>query len=290
MQEPGHFAGLAQSMDHPVGDLAPPSLRGADGRRARASYRRVLPAALAISAVVHLIVLVVYPHFFPRKPPTNPVPFVLPVVTAGGGAIQLIHIVQVKEGAVGKPAHPVTPMAPPRPQIAPVTPNISGGAPGVTLVSPGAAAEALQPHLTDPRIWALVDSAATRLTLQERLQLALSGRIEEISDSMAAAEAAHRALTDWTFTDKNGKKWGIKDGKLVLDGHTVPIPFGFGAAEDAAMPNRDKWEWQEIQRGSAAQAVHDSWKDREKAMRERRDKERARERAKAQKDSTSGGG
>lgn len=273
-------------MEHPVGDVAPPSLRGADRRRARASYRRVLPAALTISAIIHVLVLVVYPRLFPRHPPGTTSPLVLPVVTQGGGAMTALHIVVVEPGKVEKPAEPVTPKVTEQPRVTAVAPKLSER-PGVSYVNPGAVAEALRPHLTDPRIWATVDSVLTQLTLQERLQLQLSGRIEELSDSMAAAAAAHRALTDWTFTDKSGKKWGVKDGKLILGGMTIPIPFSFGTPvgqRDAVA--RSKWEWEEIQRGSAAAATRDSWKERVKAIRERRDKERA----KSRPDTTAGGG
>lgn len=273
-------------MDHPVGDVTPPSLRGADRRRARGSYRRVLTVGLVISAAVHVFVLALYPRFFPRHPVEIPIPSSLPVVTAGGGAMTAIRIQPVETGGMETPAKPVTVKAPEQPKIAPVAPKLSGE-PGVTLVSPGAAAEALRPHLTDPRIWLTVDSAFTQLTLEERLELALSGRIQELSDSMAAAAAAHRRLTDWTFTDKNGKKWGVQDGKLILAGHTIPIPFTFGTAiGQRDVVEHNQWEWEEIQRGSAAAAVHDSWKEREKAIRERRDKERA----KARRDTTGGGG
>lgn len=271
-------------MKHPVGDVTPPSLRGVDRRRA--SYRRVLPAALVISAALHILVLVVYPRLFPKHPQGVTVPLVRPFVTPGGHAMTAIRLVEPKAGQVEKPAQPVTPKAPERPKVAPVAPPQLPQESGVTYVNPGAAAEALRPHLKDARIWAVVDSALTQVTLEERLKLELTGRIQEISDSMEAAAAAHRRLTDWTFTDKNGKKWGVKDGKLILGGITIPIPFSFGTPvgqRDAV--ERAQWEWQEIQRGSAAAAVRDSWKDRVKAIRERRDKERA----KAKPDTTGGG-
>ncbi len=273
-------------MDHPVGDVAPSSLRGADRRRARASYRRVLPVALTISAAVHIFVLVIYPRLFPRHPAGSTVPLVLPVNAAGGGAMQDIQIVELSPAQVEKPAEPVKTKEPEQPKVNAVAPRLPGESPA-PYMSLGAAAESLRPHLDDARIWAVVDSALTQLTLEQRLELELSGRIRELSDSMAAAAAAHRRLTDWTFTDHAGKKWGVKDGKLILDGITIPIPFGFGTAvgqRDAVQ--RAQWEWQEIQRGSAAAAVRDSWKARAKAIRERRDKERA----KTRPDTTGGGG
>lgn len=264
-------------MDPPVGDVTPPLLRGADQRRARASYRRVLPLTLAISAALHIFVLVIYPRVITRRTLTNPVPFTLPIVTQGGEAMRAMRLVVVDEGEAERPAEPVLPKETKPAEITPVQPDLGPVEPGATLVPPGpTAAERLRPHLDDPRIWAAVDSVLTRLTLEERLQLELSGRIEELGDSLSAAEAAQRALTDWTFTDKNGKKWGVRDGKLILGDFAVPIPFSFGTPvgrRDAIM--RAQWEWQEIQRGAAAGAVRDSWKERAKAIRERRDKERA---------------
>jgi len=264
-------------MNQPVGDVTRPSLRGADHRRARPSYRRFLPLTLAISAAIHVFVLVIYPRIMAHEEIANPVPFRLPIVSQGGNAMTAIRIVVVEEGKTERPAEPVTPTRPEPPRITPVAPDLGPAAPGTGLVAPGpSTAERLRPHLRDARIWAAVDSALTELTLEQRLQLELSGRIEELGDSMSAAEAAQRALTDWTFTDKNGKKWGVSEGKLHLGDITLPLPFSFGTpvGQRDAM-QRAQWEWQEIQRGAAAGAVRDSWKDRAKAIRERRDKERA---------------
>ncbi|MCG6956500.1 MAG: hypothetical protein LJF04_10985 [Gemmatimonadetes bacterium] len=264
-------------MNQPVGDETRLSLRGADPRRPRPSYRRFLPLTLAISAAIHLFVLVIYPRVMAHEKIANPVPFRLPIISQGGNAMSAIRIVVVDQGKAERPAEPVKPEQQEPSRITPVAPNLGPTAPPTGLVAPGlSTAERLRPHLTDPRIWAAVDSAFTELTLEQRLQLELSGRIQELGDSMSAAEAAQRALTDWTFTDKNGKKWGVSEGKLHLGDITLPLPFSFGTAvgqRDAVQ--RADWEWQEIQRGAAAGAVRDSWKDRAKAIRERRDKERA---------------
>jgi hypothetical protein len=263
-------------MNQPVGDETRLSLRGVDQRRPRPSYRRFLPLTLTISAAIHVFVLVIYPRIMAHEKITNPVPFRIPIVTQGGHAMTAMRIVVVEQGKAERPAEPVKPEQQEPSRITPVAPDLGPAAPSPGLVAPGpSTAERLRPHLMDARIWAAVDSALTELTLEQRLQLELSGRIQELGDSMSAAEAAQRALTDWTFTDKNGKKWGVSEGKLHLGDITLPLPFSFGTAvgqRDAI--ERANWEWQEIQRGAAAGAVRDSWKDRAKAIRERRDKER----------------
>ena len=68
----------------------------------------------------------------------------------------------------------------------------------------------------------------------------------------------------------------MSPGKLHLGDLTLPLPFAFGTPvgkRDEA--NRRVWEWEEIQRGAAAAAARESWKERAQAIRERRDRERA---------------
>ena len=57
---------------------------------------------------------------------------------------------------------------------------------------------------------------AFELTDAEFMQLQLAGRLEEWSDSVALALAAENALTDWTTTDDQGRRWGISPGQLHL--------------------------------------------------------------------------
>ena len=147
-------------------------------------------------------------------------------------------------------------------------------------------AEEMRPDLRDARLWAPVDPALTELTLEQRLELEMAGMLEAWRDSVVAAEAAERALTDWTFTDDDGGRWGVSPGEIHLGDFSLPLPFGFGVnpgrREEAAYR---AWEWEELQRGQITGEVRDSWKARAEAIRARRDRARAESRP----DSAGGG-
>lgn len=175
-----------------------------------------------------------------------------------------------------RPRNPVELRAIQGPAVRPGVPDLREG-PGAVLVAPGpTAAERLQPRLEDPRLWAALDRALADLTLEQRLNLELQGRIAEWQDSLALAEEALRRGTDWTTTDGQGRRWGVSEGQLHLGDVTLPLPFAFGTPVGKRDEvNRRAWEWQEITRGAAGGEVRDSWKDRAQAIRERRDRERA---------------
>jgi hypothetical protein len=124
-------------------------------------------------------------------------------------------------------------------------------------------------------LWAPVDPALTEPSLEQRLQLELAVRLAESGDSVAAVAAAEAAATDWTYTDAEGKRWGVSPGQIHLGGITIPLPFAFGMNPDnQAAANRRMWEWNEMQRQSGSGAVRESWRERADAIRERRDRER----------------
>ena len=128
-------------------------------------------------------------------------------------------------------------------------------APGVSLTAPGR-----PPAPVTPR-----EAAAARMA---------SG-MKAINDSIAAAEAAANAVTDWTKKDKTGNKWGVTPGQLHLGSITLPLPIYFnppaGRREDAAKSAR-------IYAESNAQAkrmeVEETFESRVKAMRKRKDAQR----------------
>lgn len=263
-------------MDHPAGSAVPPSDRSAVQRRPGALYRRALHLGLAVSAVLHLLVLWVYPRII-RLEVSAPAPFRIPSLSVPVDGMTVIDLVTVD--AIDDPRSPDEPeqasdVAPPTVR-ARVTPIGEAGASG--LVAPGlSAAERLRPRGGDPRLWAPLDPFLNELTIEQRLQLDLAWRIASWQDSLAIAQAAEGALTDWTRTDSEGRKWGISEGKLHLGDITVPLPFTFGLPVGRRDEfRRNAWEWQEIERGKATGELRDSWKDRARAIRERRDRERA---------------
>jgi len=273
-------------MDRPAVSAAPHSDRDAGARRSGAPYDRVLPVALALSVLLHVVVVVFDPTLFLVK--VTPRPYAVgPVRAAAPAGIRVIGIEAV-EGDVplaraDDPDEPVE-ISPVRgPAGVPGAPDVSAPF-GSGLIAPGpTAAERLRPVLRDRRIWAPLDRGINDLTPEQREELALAGRIAEWQDSVAAAAAAESALTDWTTTDAQGKRWGISPGAIHLGDVTLPLPFAFGTPVGQRDQARERaWEWEEITRGAASGAVRDSWKERAQAIRERRD----RERAKAKPDTT----
>lgn len=162
------------------------------------------------------------------------------------------------------------------PRVSPGRPQV-GDPLGTGLVAPGpTAAERLRPVLGDRRLWAPLSREINDLTPEQIQELELAGRIAEWQDSLSAEGERQRALTDWTTTDAEGRRWGISEGKIHLGDVTLPLPFSFGTPvgkRDEA--NRRAWEWEEIQRGAETGQLRDSWKDRARAIRERRDRERS---------------
>ena len=93
---------------------------------------------------------------------------------------------------------------------------------------------------------------------------------------IAAAQAAEARLTDWTYTDSEGKRWGVADGKIYLGDVVLPGThlFGVPVGKRDEVAQR-KWQWDEIMRQTARFDVEESWAERQDAIRERRDRERA---------------
>ncbi len=262
-------------MKRPAGSAVPPSDRGAGLRRPGVSYRRAVRAGLAISVVLHVLAVVGYSRLLPEHP-GGPPPALAP--RPGGQAVSGMRVIRLREVETTgeRPSAPAEVRPTEAPAVNPGVPDVSDTNRG-GIVAPGpTAAERLRPHLADPRLWVPLDPGLNELTMEQRLELELAGRITEWQDSMSAVAEAQRALTDWTTTDSQGRKWGVSEGKLHLGGLTLPLPFSFGTPvgqRDAV--RRREWEWEEIQRGAQTGAMRDSWKERAQAIRERRDKERA---------------
>lgn len=251
-------------------------VRGTGRRRGGLASPRVLWTAFAISAALHLVAIAVYPRLFQREF-GDPTPFLLPVTSEAVGGMEVIQVVEVAADQPDAPAEPedLEDAPPPREEIqGPVVRDAveeEGG-----LVAPGpTAAERLRPRLEDRRLWAPVDRALSELTLEQRLELEMAGRLEAWQDSVEAAAEAERAMTDWTFTDEDGGRWGVSPGQIHLGDLTLPLPFGFGVNPGRREESAYRaWEWEELQRQQVEGQVRGSWKERARAIRERRDRER----------------
>ena len=254
-----------------TGDRGAVDLRSASGRP--------LWAGLTVSAILHVAVIWFYPWLLRRIVP-EPSPFAFPVSAVAAEGMDVIQLVEVR-AELDEPPPPERAPERPQPVAVPVTaarvrPSGADAGPEAPVVG-RTAAERLRPNLEDERLWSRVDPALTELTLEQREELAISGRIEAWRDSVATASAAAADAADWTVTDADGKKWGVSAGSLHLGGITLPLPFGFGTP----MGRREEalareWKWNEIHQAAIRGEVRDSWKERAAKMRERRDRARAR--------------
>ncbi len=127
------------------------------------------------------------------------------------------------------------------------------------------------PNDMDPRLYVDPDALAPAPSDLDRVQSRIAGRLKQYNDSVAAAaEAAERAL-DWTIHGKDGSRWGIAPDGIHLGKVTLPAPSLGGNAEGRARAR----EWSDIQDQASRAEVRDRFKDRVKAIRERKEKERA---------------
>jgi hypothetical protein len=269
-------------MDIRAGDHDPTSGRVASGRSGLGSPRLVR-RAFGVSVAIHVLAVLAYPAISRRISPEG-VAFPFPSVSGSPDGIEVIQIVEVDiPEDVERPDDPE--------EIARVetaTVSVQGPSLGdpttVDLPARGLTpAERLRPRLTDRRLWAPLPPEFSELTLEQREELLLAGRLAAWQDSVDAAAAAAAALTDWTFEDGNGGRWGVADGKIYLGDLAIPFPLAF----DAPYGQRDfMWQWDEIARQGAQAAVQETVRERLEAIRARRDRERERERAAAQPDTT----
>jgi hypothetical protein len=241
-------------------------------RDRRARDRRVLWIGLAASLLLHVGIIAGVSWLLTRKPRSPRTPSV-PVLVAPAPGIRAVEIVEVEGEPVREPDRPEEPDEPDR-----------DAAPVVAIPEPErervaddrTAADRLAPRVVDPRLWRPVILIPREPTLDE-VEARISAAVELLSDSaLAEAEAAVRAR-DWTVEDASGGRWGISPGQLHLGKLTLPLPIWFSV--DAAMGTTADNTWYELERQLDRTRILDSFEDRVRAIRERRDRERAERRA-----------
>jgi hypothetical protein len=259
----------------PEGAGPPPSAR----YRSRSGYRRAFWVSLGISALFHLGMVLLYPSLLVRAPVWSPPfgPSALPARPLGTELLNLQEL-PAEENPDVLPPEEIPDTEVPAVEIR--SPDVGAGEnPETDLLrslAPGpTAAERLRPRAGDLRLWAPVDPELTKLSETELMRLLLSAELEDLADSMAVAEELARRATDWTYTDDEGRKWGVSPGKLHLGDITIPLPFGFGVAPFTREQNAARlWAWDDINQAAGRKGVQDVWKERAEAIRRRMEAER----------------
>jgi len=263
----------------PLGALSPPDTPPPEAGPRRPRRRSVFPIAFLISAVLHVVLVALYPLLWDRGPSAPSPGSSAPVVRPPG--TELVRLRAVADDAPVAPpvvrvVDPQVVVASPPAQAAPSPAPLEvvvGGAPSEPAPTlPGSVAERLRPGEVDRRLWA-IPREATQLEPSQLAQLRLLWAILELNDSTALAEAAAQSLTDWTFTDDDGRRWGISPSGLHLGDFTLPLPFPSGATPGSPAARR-AWEDAEIARGAGAAAARENLNQRIRAIQERMDRER----------------
>jgi len=246
--------------------------------------RRVLWSAFGVSLAVHALAVLLYPAIA-RELRTGAAPFSFSSESARVVGIEVLRIVEVDQlEDAERPEEPREIDDLDAPAVTVEGPRLDER-PSAELPVPGLTpSERLQPRLTDRRLWGPPPPQYRELTLEQREELLVAGRLQAWNDSVAAAVAADAAWKDWTFTDGDGGRWGVSEGQLHLGSITIPLPFAF----DAPPGQRDYMrQFEEIARQGANAQVQQTVRERMEAIRARRDRERASARAAADSAGTS---
>lgn len=248
----------------------------------RGRYGRALAWGYGISALLHVLVLALYPRLFGGLPET-----ILPGASDSQVELQGLELLNLVEVAadlavaepepvleterVPVPVDPVPRLLAPPAETPPADRAVAGADEGERRT----AAERLQPSTNDARLWQPIPEEIVALSPEQRAENLLYGRLQALNDSAAAAAARVARLTDWTYTDGDGNKWGVSPGKLHLGPVTLPLPFAFGlppGASDDLL--RGMAQDAEIRRAAGQLGIDESLEDRNEAIRRRAEERR----------------
>lgn len=141
-------------------------------------------------------------------------------------------------------------------------------------------AERLQPGMGDPRLWSFLLPDQSDLSDAERATLLLEGMLHQFNDSVAVAAALAGDAQDWTYTDEDGRRWGLSPGTLHLGDFSIPLPIYFEVPPGLSNEfGRRNWEIDDIMRGVNQAQIRETWSQRAREIRERMDAERDRRRS-----------
>jgi uncharacterized membrane protein YgcG len=243
-----------------------------DRRRAeRRLDRRVLPAALLISAALHLMVFRIAvlppPDRLPAPPPRAiEIERVMRAydITAVTTEVPSIDV-QVQERELRREL-----LAPEAPWI---VPPAAAPPPADNVAS---VRDRLRYRMGSVEVWRPhTDPHGDIMTPDQVVEARIAAELKSFNDSLAAAEAS-RAV-DWTVTDRNGDRWGIGEGGIIHLGKvTIPVPVQFSVPPGRRDElNARARSWTEIQLQAARIETEDIVQERIRLIRERLDRERA---------------
>lgn len=247
------------------------------------------PLALAGAIVLHVLVLGLLVlssrHFIPRIAETFFEPLI--IVPEEEPHIQIAPQTNAPTASRTDPKDRKDPTDPNAgPELTFVPGEIVGipePTPGPETVEPsdgggtgGSLSERLRAGAADPRL----NPGATYqlpgdLSPTAAVRARIAGTLQAWNDSVAAETEARRKALDWTIKTKDGKRWGINpDGTIQLGDIKLPqMAFKAppGRRDEIAARNRD---FAEIERQANSEIGRQSFNQRVKAIRARKDKER----------------
>ena len=242
--------------------------------------RRALNTGLLVSTVLHLLLVALYPLLLgdPEPRARRSEPTTQPPLAEGTQIVQIVELPEPPE----RPQETISP-EPPEEPLQPEVSELDAIAVGDDTPADEpeedeeglTVAERLRPRIIEPRIWAPLNPDYTQLTDQERAQLLLRGMIRSWNDSIAVAEALSERATDWTYTDDEGRRWGLSPGRLHLGDFSIPLPFSFALppGRREALAERQLIR-DDLARGAATAIIRETWAERARAIRERLEAER----------------
>ncbi|NNF28513.1 MAG: hypothetical protein HKN73_14910 [Gemmatimonadetes bacterium] len=246
-------------------------------RHGRGGGRRPFVVGLALSAILHVALVALYPFFGAAVRDGRVAPF-FPEAAEPTGT-RVIQIVEMAPEEAAEPDTPVETIEPEAPEAEADLPDFSED--GARFPERyRTTAERLRAGNGDPRLWRPLDPTLVEPTPDEVLRLRMLTALESMNDSALAELERQARFTDWTYTDDDGNRWGVSPGRLHLGKVSIPMPFGFGPPPDY---NGDQaaraFMLQDIDRAASTRAVRETWRERIEAMRERRERRRAEEEA-----------
>lgn len=289
-----HSTGLARpprpARQQPPGPAQPGPRAAPAPRRPDADFGRVLRWSLLVSLAVHVLVLLISPAFlrvglppgltdteYRLQRPAREVQLLNPVASQQAEAEEEAPPTRaLPRRAAPAPSREPAWVPVPRSSARPRDPVASAPATGAPSEATSAR-DALRPGYRDPRLWVNPNdpSAQPQKTDHQLYMEHLEARIAAQNDSAYGGGPN----TDWTFKDKEGRRWGLSEDGLHLGGVTippslVPRPAPTGDNQSIEAEREEQRQRDEIRRQEEDRERKRTQEERAKATRERENAKR----------------